>query len=377
MFDPVKNFAKVIVSTIYDAAAVTIVLAAGEGAKLPAPATDGAFNLVWYNFTDYPDPSDDPNVEIVRVTARTIDTLTVTRAQEGTTASTKSEAGKTYKMLLGLTKKSADEVTYAAAVITDNAIVRGDGGAKGVQTSGVTIDDSNNMLFSHGKYVGTGTGADNSSLTFRTDNGGMCEFRGDFADFYGAYARFINAILECSHGVAISNGYGLDNYSDGATAEATIRKAGVVQFVNRFWSTFDRDARAYMDYTLSTTDPKGILGIKFSDDLNSSNITAVSIKNTGEVGIGITPTATLHLKAGTATAGTAPIKLTAGVNLTAPEAGAVEYDGTDLHFTNGAGRNKVAMKGLAGTKIYYVSDSSGGTVNRKLTFTDGILTSET
>jgi len=32
---------------------------------------------------------------------------------------------------------------------------------------------------------------------------------------------------------------------------------------------------------------------------------------------------------------------------------------------------------LAGTKIYYVADSSGGAVNRKLTFVDGILTSET
>lgn len=32
---------------------------------------------------------------------------------------------------------------------------------------------------------------------------------------------------------------------------------------------------------------------------------------------------------------------------------------------------------LAGTKIYYVADSSGGAVTRKLTFTDGVLTSET
>lgn len=31
---------------------------------------------------------------------------------------------------------------------------------------------------------------------------------------------------------------------------------------------------------------------------------------------------------------------------------------------------------LAGTKVYYVSDTSGGAVNRKLTFTNGILTSE-
>jgi len=37
----------------------------------------------------------------------------------------------------------------------------------------------------------------------------------------------------------------------------------------------------------------------------------------------------------------------------------------------------MATTGLTGTKVYYVSDSSGGTVDRKLTFTNGILTAET
>ena len=36
-----------------------------------------------------------------------------------------------------------------------------------------------------------------------------------------------------------------------------------------------------------------------------------------------------------------------------------------------------AAPGLAGTKVYYVSDSSGGAVTRKLTFIDGLLQSET
>jgi hypothetical protein len=36
-----------------------------------------------------------------------------------------------------------------------------------------------------------------------------------------------------------------------------------------------------------------------------------------------------------------------------------------------------AIVPLAGTKVYYVSDSSGGAVNRKLTFQDGILVAET
>lgn len=46
----------------------------------------------------------------------------------------------------------------------------------------------------------------------------------------------------------------------------------------------------------------------------------------GPVGIGLdTATAHLHIKAGSATAGTAPIKLTAGTLLTTPEVGALEY----------------------------------------------------
>lgn len=43
---------------------------------------------------------------------------------------------------------------------------------------------------------------------------------------------------------------------------------------------------------------------------------------------------------------------------------------------NGAGAF-TAVAPLAGTKVYYVADSSGGAVTRKLTFTDGVLTSET
>jgi len=53
----------------------------------------------------------------------------------------------------------------------------------------------------------------------------------------------------------------------------------------------------------------------------------------GKIGIGQTPTAVLHLKAGTATANTAPLKLTTGTLLTTPEAGAIEFNGTDIYIT--------------------------------------------
>lgn len=113
MLDPVTNFGIVEVSTGYDDSATSIALATGDGAKLPQPSTDGAFNLVWYNATDYAAPHLDPNREIVRCTARSTDTLTVTRAQEGTSASTKNTSAKTYVMVLAVTKKTRDDINSA------------------------------------------------------------------------------------------------------------------------------------------------------------------------------------------------------------------------------------------------------------------------
>lgn len=102
MLDAAKNFAKTTLSTGYNSAATSIVLSSGDGAKLPAVP----FNATWWNFTDFPDPADDADVEIVRVTARSTDTLTVTRGQEGTSASNKNIGGKTYKLVAGLTAKT-------------------------------------------------------------------------------------------------------------------------------------------------------------------------------------------------------------------------------------------------------------------------------
>lgn len=45
------------------------------------------------------------------------------------------------------------------------------------------------------------------------------------------------------------------------------------------------------------------------------------------------PTAKLHIAAGSATANTAPLKLTSGTNLSTAETGAFEYNGTNLFFT--------------------------------------------
>ena len=107
--DPVRNFARVTLLAGIDASATTITLISGDGAKLPNPATEGQFNLVMYNYALYKDPVNDPNREIVRCTARTGDVLTVTRAQEGTSATDHStEAVSSAK--ISFTKKIADDI---------------------------------------------------------------------------------------------------------------------------------------------------------------------------------------------------------------------------------------------------------------------------
>lgn len=107
--DKVKNFARVTVSTGYSSSDISIVLTTGDGLKLPT-TSDGNYNLVWWNSSDYADPSNDPNVEVIRVTNLTSDTLTITRAQESTLATNKNTSGKTYSMALTVTEKMITDI---------------------------------------------------------------------------------------------------------------------------------------------------------------------------------------------------------------------------------------------------------------------------
>lgn len=110
---PVRNFAVCIVDGLYSSSQTTITLQAGEGAKLPNPATEGEFDLTWFNFTDYPNPADDPNKEIVTVTARTGDVLTLATRTGGTS---KNLSGKTYLMILAFNKAMYDSFVQALFV---------------------------------------------------------------------------------------------------------------------------------------------------------------------------------------------------------------------------------------------------------------------
>jgi hypothetical protein len=93
------------------------------------------------------------------------------------------------------------------------------------------------------------------------------------------------------------------------------------------------------------------------------------IVGNGNVGIGLTgATAGLHIKAGTASAGTAPLKLTSGTLLTAPEAGVIEFL-TDKYYgtqTTGPTRKAFAMVDTAAINtsgIMAKIDTAGLTAN--------------
>lgn len=82
----------------------------------------------------------------------------------------------------------------------------------------------------------------------------------------------------------------------------------------------------------------------------TSNTEKMRIDPNGNVGIGTaTPTAKLHLPAGTASASTAPLKLTSGTLNTTPEAGAVEFltDGYYGTITTGTARKQFAFTDTA------------------------------
>lgn len=75
--------------------------------------------------------------------------------------------------------------------------------------------------------------------------------------------------------------------------------------------------------------------------------TRILINAAGDVGIGLTnPTAKFHLAAGSASA--APLKLTSGTLLSSPQTGSIEFDGTNLYYTDGTNARRTILYDTAG-----------------------------
>lgn len=85
--------------------ATTVNVTGGTGAKFPA-TSDGDFVATIWDAATYPDPSDDPNMEKVLVTARSTDALTIERGYEETSGVEHAQGSKI--QLLALSKHFTD-----------------------------------------------------------------------------------------------------------------------------------------------------------------------------------------------------------------------------------------------------------------------------
>ena len=97
--------------------------------------------------------------------------------------------------------------------------------------------------------------------------------------------------------------------------------------------------------------------------------TTIKSKIAGPTAIGWNPatnatiTSKLHLAAGTAAANTSPLKFQTGVNLTAAESGAMEFDGTELYITDSVPtRQTIELKKNKGVANGYASLGANGLV---------------
>lgn len=113
--DPVKNFAISRVATAPSPAdsGTTLVVETGDGVLFPDPSSSGEYNVVIYPNGEQPTST---NAEIVRVTARTSDTMTIEREQESTSARTIVEGDI---VMLAITAKMVSDLSTAVSGMLD------------------------------------------------------------------------------------------------------------------------------------------------------------------------------------------------------------------------------------------------------------------
>jgi hypothetical protein len=132
-------------------------------------------------------------------------------------------------------------------------------------------------------------------------------------------------------GTAVSVGIGTINPSDKLTVSGKIQIQQDSGSNNRL--VLRGQPASLYRWNIDNYGPENTFRIFREDESTAANgAVVVGINTANNVGIGSTnPTAKLWVSGGTAT--TAPLKIAPGTNLTTPEAGAFEYDGTLLYHT--------------------------------------------
>jgi hypothetical protein len=236
--------------------------------------------------------------------------------------------------------------------------------------SPTTIGDSADLKFAtgagkltvNGTNPGIGIGTTNPASmldAYAAVPGGAPEIRVLNTDATGA-ARYNVSAAGAGNGALTIEAYGLTSTYGANTGAGDVRAPGAAGL---YWSG--------QNGPLNIAATWGTSYLRFYTGGDAASDERMRITSTGLVGIGnTTPTALLHLKAGAAAANSAPLKFTTGTNLTTQEAGAVEFDGTNLYYTDSIPlRRTIATTAALSSYL----PLSGGTMaaNANLTFAAG------
>lgn len=249
---------------------------------------------------------------------------------------------------------------------TDTRIPFNDGGVYG-EDSALTWNKTNNVLTVSNISIhsfGSGAGSlyiGNLSGSF-TNTGSLNTFIGTLTGG-NVTTGTENTILGYSSGNTITSGQGNTGLGAGGLSNVTTGSYNIgIGYSTSNITTGSQNVSIGRQANVPSATASGQLSIQ--NAIFGVNNTVLAGLSTGNIGIYIqAPTARLHLPAGTATAGTAPLKITnGGTLLTSPESGAIETTNTHIYWTNNSGTRFQLDQpsSLINSSASINSDSSGG-----------------
>lgn len=226
---------------------------------------------------------------------------------------------------------TAGTTTYGNGAITNGAAFTIGGSANqltlGGSTGAVVIRNtsSNNIEINNSENTATSTGKILIGGSYFTQTSGTRNFIQTYGDFAPTSGTAVH------NRMAFTVSYNQTGGANGITRSLYL--SNVITAV--------ADYRA-IEIADNGTNVKGIY--------QTGSTTVNNFVGKTTFGATTAPTSLVTLAAGTASANTAPLKFTSGTNLTTPENGAVEYDGTNYYATSGGVRYTLA-KVLTGSSI--------------------------
>ena len=238
-----------------------------------------------------------------------------------------SEGGGTFTGAL-----SASSLTLVSALPITS-------GGTGLGTSGV----ANQIL---------GMNSSSSALEYKTLIAGA-----NLSIAHGSATVTLNVV-----GAGISSLNGLTNSTQAFTTGTSGTEFNIVSIGSTH--TFNLPAAGSGSSGVITTGTQTIAGAKtftgntvFSSSTNSTSSTSGAVQIAGGLGVsgnvyvgtGLSVAGSVTLRSGISSTAGAPLYITAGTNLTSPEPGAIEFDGSYLYFTPSNVRKQISSIALSGS----------------------------